>query len=48
MSSDVPFSAFLWAWTHEGVDGLADRDDGSGRSYGFAIYGLDPIGPPAR
>lgn len=48
MSSDVPFTGFLWAWTHEGVDGLVEGDDGSGRSYGFAIYGTHASEDPAR
>lgn len=48
MSSDGPFTGFLWAWTHEGVDGLAEGDDGSGRSYGFSMYGTDPGEVPAR
>jgi hypothetical protein len=48
MSSDAPFTGFLWAWTHKGVDGLGEYDDGSWRSYGFALYGTDPARGPAH
>ena len=48
MSSDVPFTGFLWAWTHESVDGLVEGDDGSGRSYGFSLYGTHPDQAPAH
>lgn len=42
MTSDGPFTGYLWGWTHEGVDGLEEGDDGSGRSYGFALFGIEP------
>jgi hypothetical protein len=48
MSSDLPFTGFVWAWSHEGVDGLVEGDDGGGRSYGFALYGTDPPAIPAH
>lgn len=45
MSSDAAFTGYLWAWSHR-IESLADCDagpcdDGSARSYGFALYGLD-------
>jgi len=42
MFSDAPFTGYIWAWTHAGVDGLDPDDDGSHRSYGFALYGTEP------
>jgi len=42
MSSSAPFTGYVWAWTHAGVDGLDPDDDGSHRSYGFALYGTEP------
>jgi hypothetical protein len=48
MTSAGPFTATLWGWTHDGVDGLVEYDDGGWRSYGYALYGLDPEPPPAR
>lgn len=39
MSSRGPMSGFLWGW---GQPDVIDGDDGRARSYGFALYGIDP------
>ncbi|MBX3203487.1 MAG: IgGFc-binding protein [Labilithrix sp.] len=41
LSSSGPVSGYLWGWSHAGADPNPD-DDGRARSYGFALYGIDP------
>jgi hypothetical protein len=40
MSSTGALSGFLWGWSH--THASAPHDDGRTRSYGFALYGIDP------